>query len=649
MSRILLIDEEPATRLITQNRLKDLGFQVVAVDNGAKGLHEAREMPFDLIVVDVGLGTAAGGISVFDVCKRLKQTPQTAPVPVVLTSKQASAVEVMRRGFEAGCDSFLPKAQQGVLDEVVHAALRAHAHREDLSRQIQALEGSNRRLQEETRQGSGLERALKGSDANLVQRELAAGRPDGLLLVDAEGIVRHHDRGARDLLGGGLIGKNLGRLAPASGLEAFVRDARTDCRDGFRFDLRGPSDRSVHSLTAAVVPLISEQGRSDPGMRVVLILDGSRHKVATELMRMKEYTIPRREVGVLLEAARASFSSSSLIGTSPEMQRVRAQVLEATQTRLPALITGPASGGKQHVARAVHFEGEAGGPFLPLNCAALAAENLEPELFGQVKGASADAAASRPGVLQLADHGTVYLENVDALTDELQARLEETLRTGRVQRSGARRREKVDVRVIAGTEGDLRQATADGSFRAGLLELFGSHEIRVPALRERRADVLPLARHFIQRFGAGRSLELSSEAERQLTNHDWPGNVRELVSCLERACRDAGDELIDVDHLPPPLGDSQTSLATLEMVPRLSARVPEMSGTHTPASSHNLDAPAGRLWEIGVDEPVSLELYEKKALLRALHETGGDKLAAARLLRVGQSTLYRKLKRHEIH
>jgi DNA-binding NtrC family response regulator len=642
-----LIDDEPATRLVTQNRLKDLGFQVVAVESGAMGLHEAREAAFDLIVEDVGLGAGGGGVNAFEVCKRLKQTPQTAGVPVVMTSKQTSGVEEMRRGFEAGCDAFLPKAHQAVLDEVVRAALRGRAQLADLARQIRGLEESQRRLQGGTQQGADLEQALKG-DPSLVQRELAAGRPDGLLLVDGEGIVRFFDRGARDLLGGGLVGKNLGRLAPASGLEAFVRDARTDSREGFRFDVPERNGRTARSLTASVVPLVTEHGGRDPDMRVVLILDGSRHKVATELMRMKEYTIPRREVGVLLEAARASFSPSTLIGTSPEMQIVRAQVIEAARSRQPVLIVGPTDGGKQHAARAIHFEGDAGGPFVPINCAALASANLETELFGLVKGATEEAVADRPGVIHLASHGTVYLENVDALTPELQERLEETMRTGKVRRTGAKRQERIEVRVVASSERDLRRMAQEGALRPSLLELLISLEIHVPGLCDREIDVLPLARHFIGRFGGGRPLELSQDAARQLTNHGWPGNVRELASCIERACHNTAGEVIDIDHLPAPLGDSQSSLATHEIVPRAPARVPEVGGTHTPLSGHAPDGPGGGQWEIGPEEPVSLELYEKKALLRALHETGGDKLAAARLLKVGKSTLYRKLKRYGI-
>jgi len=312
-------------------------------------------------------------------------------------------------------------------------------------------------------------------------------------------------------------------------------EGRTDARSDFRLDLPERNGRTGRQLTAAVVPLVTDQGGRDPDMRVVVLLDGSRRKVETELMRMREYTIPRREVGVLIEAARASFSPSTLIGKSAAMQHVRAQVIEAAHNREPALIVGPPDGGKQHAARAVHFEGEAGGPFLPINCAGLAPENLETELFGVVKGATPEAVVDRPGVFQLADHGTVYLENVDALTDELQERVEEAMRSGRVRRKGGKRQERIEVRVIASAERDLRAAVREGSFRASLLELLVSREIHIPGLRDRSVDVVPLAEYLIERYGGGRTLALSPAAQRQLAEHDWPGKVRELSTCIQRA------------------------------------------------------------------------------------------------------------------
>ena len=647
MSRILLIDEEPATRLIMQNRLRDLGYDVVAADTGARGLHEAHEQAFDLFVIDAGLGLESNGVGAFEVCKRLKQTPRTQAAPVVLTSKQPTGAEEMRRGYDAGCEAFVSKPNLGVLDEIVRAFLRIKGQHDDLLRQNRALEDANRRLQENQQQGAELEQALRsGGDPALAQRELAAARPDGLLLVDGEGIVRHCDRGARELLGTQLEGKNLGRLAPASGLEAFVRDARTESREGFRFDLADRGGRPGRSFTAAVVPLVSLPGSRDPQMRIVMLLDGTRRRVAAELMRAMESVIPRREVGVLREAARATFAPSTLVGPSPVMQRARAVVLEAKDTRAPLFVSGPEASGKQHLARAVHYGGESDGPFLPVNCSGLTEVNLESELFGQVKGAHPDALADRPGAFQQANHGTLYLQNVSALPKALQERLLEAIRTGKVQRAGSKRAERVEVRVVASDPLDLVNVLKAGLGRE-LAEALGETEVTLTPLAERPEDVRELAEHFLRHFSGGRRLTLTPEALTKLEGYRWPGNVRELASCIERACLATDCEVVDAEHLPAPLGDAQVRIGTHEMVPAAPRASGRVGGTHTASGllAGELDQ---RPWDIGPEEPVSLDLYEKKALLRALHETGGDKLAAARLLGVGKSTLYRKLKRYGI-
>ena len=648
MSRILLIDEEPATRLIMHNRLRDLGHEIVQAESGARGLHEAHEQPFDLFVIDAGLGLEGNGVSAFEVCKRLKQTPRTAPAPVILTSKQPSGAEEMRRGFDAGCEAFLPKPSLVVLDEVVRAMLRFKGQHDDLIRQNRALEEANRRQQEEHQQGADLEQALAAAgDPAALQQGLPAARPDGLLLVDGEGIVRHCDRGARDLLGSNLEGKNLGRLAPASGLEAFVRDARTEAREGFRFDLADRNGRSGRSFTAAVVPLVVVPGSRDPQMRVVMLLDAAKRRVAAELMRAMDGAIPRLEVGVLREVARISFAPATLVGSSPSLQRARSQVLEAAQTQEPLFVYGPPASGKQHAARAVHFGGDSEGSFLPVNCAGLNEVNLEAELFGQVKGAHADALTDRPGVFQLAAGGTVYLQNVTALPTALQERLIAVLREGKVQRAGSKRVERVTARVLAGGEIDLASAVRERGFHRDLAELLGATSVFLPPLRERKEDIAGLAEHFIGRFAPGRKPALAPEALAKLEAYSWPGNLRELSFCLERACLASDGEVLAVEHLPAPLGDAHVRIGTHEMVPAAPPTAAPVWGTHT-ASGAVRDALDQHPWDILPGEPVSLDLYEKKALLRALYETGGDKLAAARLLGVGKSTLYRKLKRYDI-
>jgi DNA-binding NtrC family response regulator len=656
VSRILLIDDELSSRLVMQNRLKDLGHEAVVAENGAKGLLEAREAPFELVIVEYNL---ASGVSGLEVCRRLKQVPQAMTVPVLVVSRQPVSREDMHKGFEAGADAFVAKPDLPLLDDVLGTLLRFKALHDELTRQLRAQEDFSRRLQEAQQRG-GADGGSGGESGG--GREGAPTRPDGILMVDADGIVRYTDRGARDLFGAGLEGRNLGRLAPASGLEAFVRDARTEAREGFRFDLPARNSRAARALSAGVVPLITAPGSKDPELRVVLLCDLGRRRVTNELIRLQDYVLPRRELGVLLDAARSAFGPATIVGASSAAARVRSQVAEAARSAQPVLILGEPGTGKEHVARSLHFASDLGGPFLPVGCAGLSAENLESELFGHVRGAFEGVLNDRPGLFQQGAHGTIFLEDVDQLPLHLQEKVLRALREGKVTRAGSERAEPTEVRVVASSSVDLAAKVRDGMFLADLHQELSRLVIPIPALRERREDVPLLIKHFLVRFGAGLpAMEVSDSALWTMENHEWPSNVRELETCVRRACMHAASsQTIEIEHLPAALVELAERLPSRDLVPTPPpARVAlgsEHSGAQPGSAPPRLElgaaasdrSAARKPWEIAPDDPPSLELYEMKALLHALDRTGGDKLAAARLLKVGKSTLYRKLKRYGI-
>lgn len=656
MGRILLIDDELSSRLVLHNRLKDLGHDVTVAENGAKGLLEVREAPFDLVLVEYNL---ASGVSGPEVCRRLRQMPQAMTVPLVMISRQSGSREDVHKGFEAGCDAFVTKADLAVLDDVLRSMLHFKALHDEAARQIRALEEVNRRLQESASRANEGEPAPSGETV----REGPTLRPDGMLLVDADGIVRYADRGARDLFGGGLEGKNLGRLAPASGLEAFVRDARTEAREGFRVDLPSRAGRSGRSLSAAVVPLICAPGSKDPELRTVLIFDHTRRRLATELLRIEEYVLPRRELGVLLEAARTAFGPATIVGTSQAAAQLRGLVHEVARAAQPTLILGESGAGKEHLARAIHFSGERGGPFLPVSCAGLSQASLESELFGHMPDALEGFTGERPGLFQQGLHGTILLKDIEQLGLPLQARLERALREGKVTRAGSSKDESCELHVLASSRADLPALVAQGSFSRGLLEAFSAAVIEVPPLRARREDVPLLAQGFLVRYASGRpGLELTDEALWALENYEWPGNVRELENCIHRAVGAQSErETIDLACLPPAIVEQAARLPQRDLqpappLPRVAlgdehAGAPRSAAPLFAARLGATDGAATRArqpWEIAPEDDPSLELYEMKALLHALDRTGGDKLAAARLLKVGKSTLYRKLKRYGI-
>ncbi|MBK8177768.1 MAG: sigma 54-interacting transcriptional regulator [Planctomycetes bacterium] len=518
MSRILLIDGEASSRLVLNNRLRDLGHEVVAADSGAKGVPLAREQSCDLILLEAALT----GISSVEVCRRLRQIPSLVNTPIVVFGKGPLGREEAHQAYEAGADHVLAKAELANLEDVLRALLRTRAQFAELSAANRALDQHNRRLRET---GRAPESDSGGNhEASAGNREGSGATPDGVLLVDAEGVVTLADRGARELLGSTVQGKNLGRLAPASGLEAFVRDARIEARDGFRLDIPLGGGRGVRALSASVLPLMANPGTKDPGLRVVLLVDSGRRRLNAELGRVNEYTLPRREVGVLLDAARLAFGAASLVGHSAAMARVRACVHESSRTLDPVLVVGDAGTGKTHVARAIHFMSPTGGVFLPLSCAGLSREHLDAELFGHVKGAHPEATADRPGALLQAQGGSVLLESIEALPVDLQEKLAQALADGELLRAGARRPERLEVRLIATTGVDLGLETQAGRFSAALAKLLRAREIRLPTLAERREDIPMLAVHFARQSNAARGdIELSESALATLAAHPWNG------------------------------------------------------------------------------------------------------------------------------
>lgn len=650
MSRILVIDDDPGNRLIIKSRLVDQGYEVLLADTGAGGLVDARNASMDMVLVAAGLGS---GIDAVEVCRRLKAMPETAVAPVCIYSNLPATPEELTRAYEAGCDVFVPKGEMPALDHIVRVKLRSKAIQEDLTEQNRVLDQHNRRLREEGQREADRETSRDQSgEHSLILRELAANRPDGVLLVDAEGFVRSADRGACEIFGNNIERKNLGFLAPASGLEAFVRDARFEARDGFRFDLAAIGGRSTRSLTASVVPLLGKASSHGNVFKIVLLLDSAKRRIAGEMLRIAEPGVPRQQLGALLDAARESYSVEMLVGESAGMRRAREVVASFKSRRQPVLLMGGRGVGKSRVARTAHYSGPFTGPFLQIACAGMDEQNLERELFGFVEGAFDDAMTDRPGLVHLASDGTLFLEDIDALSPRLQARLLEVIEDGVVRRAGSERKEKVDVGLIASCKEPLQAAVKRGDFARKLLEQFGENTVHLLPLTERKEDIIALAGLLVTVYGRAHGVrQIDPDAVELLLRYDWPGNIIEFEMCIREACARADEEQITLDHLPAALMDNNEGLPSREVIP-----VPRREGTLQRGIGGIVPMPSAGVsslrrsqpWDIAEDDPISLDFYEKKALLRALDHVGGDKLAAARLLKVGKSTLYRKLKRFEI-
>jgi two-component system response regulator HydG len=335
----------------------------------------------------------------------------------------------------------------------------------------------------------------------------------------------------------------------------------------------------------------------------------------------------------LRERLRAQTALGGLIGSSPEMEKVYHILSKVAHSTHPVLILGESGTGKEMVARAIHDNGpNAAKPFIPVDCGSLVPTLIESELFGYVKGAFTGANRSKGGLLSAADGGTVFLDEIGELPHDLQARLLRALQEKEVRPVGATHAVPITARVLAATNRDLSAMVAHGTFRKDLYFRLSVVNLRLPPLRERREDIAILATHFLDRLQreTGVSHIFSEDAVRLMTEYDWPGNVRELENAIERACSLSSGPVLHMADLPTQLQDFRRH--------RLEENLPaDEAGDGRDAEREHAGPD---------DSIVSIAAMEKQAILGTIRQLNGDKLMAAKLLGIGKTTLYRKLKEY---
>ena len=318
----------------------------------------------------------------------------------------------------------------------------------------------------------------------------------------------------------------------------------------------------------------------------------------------------------LVEGAANPFG---LVGDSPEIQRVLRIIHKLRGNRSPVLVLGESGTGKELVARALHAVSPgARGTFLAVNAAALPATLLESELFGHARGSFTGATATRRGLIEQADGGTLFLDEIGEFPLELQSKLLRALEEKEVRPVGAERVVRVDVRLIAATNRDLAREVEQGRFRADLFYRLNVVSLRLPALRERRGDIPLLTAHFLRRL-APRPMKLTSGASRAINCYDWPGNVRQLENAIQRMIALCSGSELDWGDLPTDIRNAAEG--QYGAAPRLVAAVQEVA---------------------------SLAAVERLAIEHAMKVSRGDRRKAARLLGIGKTTLYRKLKEYSL-
>src|SRR5438105_5991583 len=334
------------------------------------------------------------------------------------------------------------------------------------------------------------------------------------------------------------------------------------------------------------------------------------------LERVRTHLKLKTENRVLREKVKSKQGFGGIVGRAPEMEKLYRIIAKAAYSTHPVLILGESGTGKEMVARAIHFSGPFHDkPFIPVDCGSLVPTLIESELFGYVKGAFTGAVQAKDGLLAIAEGGTVFLDEVGELPVDLQAKLLRAIQEKEIRPVGSTKRLPINVRILAATNRDLEHAVAQGTFRRDLYFRLNVLSLRIPPLRERRQDIPLLTGYFLEKLSraSGQERTLHDDAVKALLAYDWPGNVRELENCLERACPFTSGLVIHIGDLPSAIHGIRERTLT--------------DGN-------------------GKAQIQSMAELEKQTILGTIAQLNGDKLLAARMLGIGKTTLYRKLKEY---
>ena len=447
-------------------------------------------------------------------------------------------------------------------------------------------------------------------------------------------LVVDDDRGARELCAEAILELGLVPHLVPDALSAYETLEQQPI-DVVLLDLRSPD--------GAGLELLREIKRRRPQAEVVLMTGFATVQNAVQAMRFGAYdylTKPfeRDQLHLLLERVkghvkilgenrvlRAKLRSkdgfANIVGASPAMEKLYRIIAKVAVSNHPVLILGESGTGKELVARAIHSSGpNRDRPFLPVDCSALVPTLIESELFGHVKGAFTGATRSKQGLLELAQGGTVFLDEIGELPIDLQSKLLRALQEKEIRPVGSTRRISIDARILAASNRNLEAACEQGTFRKDLFFRLAVVNLRIPPLRERKQDIPLLVGRLLERLSRRTGIErtISDGALQRLMGYDWPGNVRELENCLERACALSSGPIVH-------LGDLPTALQNAEMF---------------------LPSTIAPVLQAGGPQVVPMAELEKQAILATIRVFNGDKLEAARRLGIGKTTLYRKLKEY---
>lgn len=422
-------------------------------------------------------------------------------------------------------------------------------------------------------------------------------------------------------------------VVTASSAEEALNLLRKESVDTVLTDIKMPGMSGMELLTRILetdldMPVILMTAFAEVDQAVAAMKQGALDHIQkpfdnAELKRAIARGVEKRSLIRSIRRLESELGASwgNIVGKSKAMDRVFHMMRRVADTPTTVLISGESGTGKELIARAIHRESSRGrAPFVSINCAAVPENLLETELFGHEKGAFTGASGTKQGKFEFADHGTIFLDEVGDMSPGLQVKLLRVLQEQEFQRVGGNLDIKVDVRIIAASNKDLREEVAARRFREDLFFRLNVVHIELPPLRERREDLPLLVGHFVNKFGEklGRTVKgVDPKAMEALTAYSWPGNVRELENAIERAMVLNREDTIRLAHLPSEITGSTESGGDIASLLRLNKALPD-----------------------------TLDVIEKNLIRHALEEAGNVQAKAAKALGISRSNLQYKMKKY---
>ncbi len=561
--RVLIVDDDENIRDTFSAFLNQEGYTVIEASDYRAALQYLAEGPFDLVFTDIFLDSHSG----IDILKEIKTQGHTCPV-IMITG--VPDVDTAAAALRLGAFDYLPKpVKKEALIRVSRQALRHKGLFDDMQRV--ALQKERLRLHLEAVFHSVEEGIVTVDNAQrITQANQACERICGVQRHEVTGKPVAH-------LANACSHKCCHVLEQALAEKSAIREYRIECAHPGRAD---------QVVVLDISPLKDTNGQQLGA--VMIIRDVTR-------------------LSILEKALQDRHQFHSMIGRSKVMQEIYSLLDNLREVDTTVLITGASGTGKELAAKAIHYNGSrAAHPFVVVNCSALAENLLESELFGHIKGAFTGAVKNKIGRFQMADQGSIFLDEIGDISPNVQLKLLRFLENKEFERVGESQPVKIDAQVITATNQNLKEKVARGEFRADLYYRLKVVEIKLPALCERRDDIPLLVTHYLQVFNERFNRHIagvSPAVEKIFMEYRWPGNIRELVHTLEHAFVVCRETIIQIDHLPPELRDA---LSTVKASPP------------TPQAA-------------------------RQALIAAIQKAGGNKSKAARLLGWSRQTLYRKL------